>query len=766
MLQAQSKAESSLPISGAHVSSPPNQGAFDASASLRNRVYYFLKPALPAPLRMGVRRWFARRWREQVKETWPIMAQAAEKPEGWRGWPNGKKFCLVFTHDVEGRAGVRKCRELMQLEQRHGLRSSYNFIPEGPYRTPAHLREELTGCGFEVGIHDLKHDGRLFDSRVRFGARAAKINGYLADWNAVGFRSGFMLHNLDWLHDLNIQYDLSTFDTDPFEPQPQGRHTIFPFWVPFGEGKTPRPAVGQPEGEGYVEIPYTLPQDSTLFLLLKEKSPDIWMRKLDWIVQNGGMALVNIHPDYVDFSNGPGSSATYPVKFIEEFVSYIANKYRGEFWNPCPKDLASWFKSGQPDEIADREVEASPRSSKQALKGKRAAVLLYSFYPSDPRPRRAAEALVEAGMQVDLYCLRENEGEPREETVNGVRVYRLPIRNKRGNKLDYIFQYSRFLLRSFFFLARRSFRCHYDLVHVHNMPDALVFSALIPKLKGAAVILDLHDPMPELMRSIYELSENHFIVRLLRLLEKWSIGFSDLALTPNIAFKDLFVSRSCPASKMKIVMNSPQENIFVAPTRVERPIPSSAGEFRVMHHGSIVHRHGVDLLVRAMAEVRRAIPGAYLDIYGSETAFLLTVRELAAELGIAEAVRYHGAKTQQEIAQAILECNIGVVPNRRSSFTELNFPTRLFEYLAMGRPVIAPATKGILDYFQAGTLITFEPGDVKDLADKIVWAGTHPEQLAPLVERGRTIYQGHEWQGEKEGFLESVGSLLKARQPL
>ena len=171
------------------------------------------------------------RRRNRVRNIWPIMPGSERPPEGWPGWPDGKKFAVVLTHDVEGKAGLEKCWDLMQLEKAMGFRSSFNFIPEGSYRVPAALRQELAQSGFEVGVHDLKHDGLLFQSASRFRKNAIEINRHLREWNAVGFRSGFMLHNLDWLHQLEIDYDLSTFDTDPFEPQPEGRHTIFPFWV-------------------------------------------------------------------------------------------------------------------------------------------------------------------------------------------------------------------------------------------------------------------------------------------------------------------------------------------------------------------------------------------------------------------------------------------------------------------------------------------------------------------------------------------------------
>src|SRR5260370_5219572 len=153
-------------------------------------------------------------------------------PVGWPGWPEGKQFGLVLTHDVEGQSGLNKCAQVMELEMEMGFRSAFNFIPEGDYSVSAEFRNRLTHNGFEVGVHDLYHDGKLFLTKKGFNRSAVKINEYLKEWDASCFRSGFMLHNLNWLHQLNIQYDASTFDIDPFEPQPQGRHTIFPFWVP------------------------------------------------------------------------------------------------------------------------------------------------------------------------------------------------------------------------------------------------------------------------------------------------------------------------------------------------------------------------------------------------------------------------------------------------------------------------------------------------------------------------------------------------------
>ena len=318
---------------------------------LRHRIYYGLKPFVPRSIRLGIRRWFAIRKREQLRDIWPIMPASERAPDNWLGWPDGKQFALVLTHDVEGKEGLAKCRELMRLEQELGFRSSFNFIPEGNYKVPSELRDELTTNGFEVGIHDLKHDGRLFVSRRRFSRKATRINRYLRDWNATGFRSGFMLHKLDWLHELDIQYDASTFDTDPFEPQPEGRHTIFPFWVPAPvvrrSGVTPHEAnVKAPTSvprAGYVELPYTLPQDFTLFLLLREQTVNIWLQKVDWIARHGGMALVNVHPDYLCFSGATPKAMEYPSAHYKAFLEYVSRHYEGLFWNATPRRVAQFF---------------------------------------------------------------------------------------------------------------------------------------------------------------------------------------------------------------------------------------------------------------------------------------------------------------------------------------------------------------------------------------------------------------------------------------
>jgi hypothetical protein len=294
-------------------------------------LYYLIKPAIPHELRLRLRAHIASRQRLRNANVWPINESAIQRPEWWPGWPGAKAFAFVLTHDVEGRKGMERCRALAELEMSLGFRSSFNFVPEGEYDVPSLLLSFLAEHGFEVGVHDLHHNGTLYRSKAEFSAAAACINEYLERWQAVGFRSAFMFHNLEWLKELNILYDASTFDTDPFEPQPDSANTIFPFWVPRWD-KT-----------GYVELPYTLPQDSTLFLILGEKTNDIWKRKLDWVAQHGGLALVNVHPDYIAFGDVVGWTE-FPVMLYQEFLAHVSAQFGGDAWCALPRDVALFVR--------------------------------------------------------------------------------------------------------------------------------------------------------------------------------------------------------------------------------------------------------------------------------------------------------------------------------------------------------------------------------------------------------------------------------------
>lgn len=297
-------------------------------------LYYFIKPVLLRRLQIAVRRAILKKKLPHVQGIWPINETAGTTPANWNGWPEGKKFALVITHDVETARGLDKCRKLAKLDLKYGIKSSFNIVP-CKYTVPIATVWWLQNQGFEVGVHDYNHDGKLYRSRKVFDKRAVIINKYLKEWNSTGFRSAAMHHNLDWISTLDISYDCSTFDTDPFEPQPDGVNTIFPYWYQ-------NPVTGK----GFVEIPYTLPQDFSLFVIKGDKDCRIWKEKLKWIAEKGGMATVIVHPDYINFEkNKKGRVDEYSSNLYAELLQHITTEYKSAYWNPLPIELSLYCKN-------------------------------------------------------------------------------------------------------------------------------------------------------------------------------------------------------------------------------------------------------------------------------------------------------------------------------------------------------------------------------------------------------------------------------------
>ena len=295
------------------------------------RLFYILKPIVPRKIQLYLRKYLILTKLPAYRDAWPILKGSEKKPEGFTGWPDNKKFAFVLTHDVEHKKGYKRVLSIMEIEKQFGFVSSYNFVPERDYVVERELLNTLKNNGFEYGVHGLNHDGKLFSSEEVFLKRASRINQYLKEWDAVGFRAPAMHHNLDWIGELDIQYDLSTFDTDPFEPQPDGMGTIFPFVVN-----------GDNDDKSYVEMPYTLVQDFTLFILMKEKDIRIWQEKIDWIADNGGMVLVNVHPDYICFGNNEGIEE-FSIRFYTDLLSYVKKNYYNQYWNALPRDVSNYI---------------------------------------------------------------------------------------------------------------------------------------------------------------------------------------------------------------------------------------------------------------------------------------------------------------------------------------------------------------------------------------------------------------------------------------
>ncbi len=321
---------------------------------------------------------------------------------------------------------------------------------------------------------------------------------------------------------------------------------------------------------------YTLPQEFDIVsFVLTNAPPRFGCGSLIGLRSTGGMALLNVHPDYIRFPGErvPTAAANYTVELYENFLRQVSERYAKSYWAALPRQVAAWYKESVASKpfsaIASQPATSVPASRSGIAitpdrKAGRAAVVVYANYESDARPMREAEALVQAGYETDVVALRADESYSSVELIKGVKVHRVPLSHKRGGRGGYLVRYGRFFLSSFFRLTAWTLRGDLKVVHIHNMPDFLVFSAIVPRLAGAKIILDLHDPMPELYASLFEGQDKEFACKVLLWLERWSIAFADKVLTPNVAFKKLFVSRGGDPEKIEIIMNSPDVALFDA----------------------------------------------------------------------------------------------------------------------------------------------------------------------------------------------------------
>ncbi|HWA29265.1 MAG TPA: glycosyltransferase [Lacunisphaera sp.] len=642
---------------------------------------------------------------------------------------------------MEGPEGLAKSRKLAELEMQLGFRSSFNFVPEGTYAVTPELRGWLKEQGFEVGIHDLNHDGKLFSSAEGFARKAERINHYVEEWGATGFRAGFMLRNLDWYHQLNIRYDASTFDTDPFEPQPDGAGTIFPFWVDSAGAEPAKNSGGS--RNGYVELPYTLPQDSTLFLLFKEKTPAIWLQKLDWVASKGGMALVNVHPDYLQFPGEAPKPWTFPVEHYVALLQHVRDHYAGGYWHVLPRDMAAFVAGLKP---------AHPPQKK------RICLITYSFYEYDTRVFRYGQALAARGDEVDVLSLRTGPDQSAEATHDGCRVHRLQQRviNEKS-KESFLKPLLLFLWRCSSWLAREQRRRPYDIVHVHNVPDFLIFAAWRPKLSGARLILDIHDLVPELFVSKFGAKAESLTVRMLKLMERASASFAHHVILANHLWLDVYTGRAAKPAKCSVIINYVESRIFHPRPRRRDPQDQ---RLIIIFPGSLQFHQGLDIALRAFKEVAPVLPTAEFHIYGEGQAKTDLIK-LAAETGCGDRIHFHPLIPTKEIAGIMADADLGVVPKRADSFGNEAYSTKILEFMSLGVPVIASSTKIDRYYFNDSVLRFFPSGDVQALASAMIELLRDAAARRELAQRASAHARLNSWEERKSDYLQLVDGLCQ-----
>lgn len=391
-------------------------------------------------------------------------------------------------------------------------------------------------------------------------------------------------------------------------------------------------------------------------------------------------------------------------------------------------------------------------------------MLAYTEYSTDARVRREAEALaVVPDFKVRVLCLTEGD-KARIWEKNKVTVEEIPQKKYVGdNQLRYLLSYVRFMKLAFFRLTRLFLRKELDVVHVHNMPDLLVFSAIVPRLLGAKLVLDIHDTMPETYEATFSKKKSRLLrkilCRFLGLEEALSCLVAHRVICVNEPQRQVVVKRGVPHGKTFVCMNVPDPSIFG--DMADPPAPGRETHcFRLVYHGTIAHRLNIDLAIRAVAELRERIQGLEFIIVGDGKG-VEELRLLSDSLGLQEVTKFFGKKSLEEVVRLLREMHLGVVPNDRNPATELMLPVKMMECMALGVPVIVPRLSTIEWYFPQEAVTYFEPGDPRSLAEGILDLYLNPEKREAKASAARKFLRQFAWENQRAGLLGLYEDLLR-----
>ena len=393
---------------------------------------------------------------------------------------------------------------------------------------------------------------------------------------------------------------------------------------------------------------------------------------------------------------------------------------------------------------------------------RRHCMVVHAYYPlGETRVEREALALRDRGVEVDVVCLRK-PGQPREDVIDGVAVYRVPISRRKGSGiLMQSLEYLKFFILALGRVTSLHLRRRYVVVQVHNLPDFLVFTALVPRLMGARVILDLHDLMPEFYTERFGRGMNSPEVRLIRVQEWISCKFADHIITVTDLWRQALIERGQPGHKITVVMNVADERAFnpsVVPDQTLRP----RNGFQLIYHGNIDQRYGLDLAVQAIDRVRRELPDVHLTVHGGGE-----YRQVIEAMIERAKLRDHVEISREFVptpvlAKRIKAADLGIVPYRDGVFTGAILPTKLMEYAALGLPVIAARTPTISRFFDDSMVEFFTPGDADELANCISRLYRDRDRLADLARNISTFTRQWSWRRQRAEYVHLVDRLTVA----
>jgi glycosyltransferase involved in cell wall biosynthesis len=758
-------------------------GRSPAAALARTAVlrgYYLVRPLLPRPVQLRMRRAFTKVQNRSTFPAWPVedglhnlyqwlfalAAQLARQPVPFLNlWPDGRSWAMVLTHDVETDVGYADISRLRTIESERGYRSSWNFVALR-YRVGDDVVHDLQEAGFEVGVHGLKHDGRDLASQQLMEQRRPEMRRYAQRWNAVGFRSPATQRAWELMPQLGFDYDSSYTDTDPYEPQPGGCCTYLPY-----------------VNADLVELPITMPQDHTMFAILQHADGEVWLRKARHVRDRQGMVLVLTHPDYAREDQR-----------ITDGYRALLDEFRGDEtrWHALPREVAAWWRDRAASSLqrqGDAWVITGPASSRgtvgfataapgglpaQQPAGQRLSqspqrqlrkpsaqrsghvLVVVENLPLgvDQRVRKQVKDLWEAGFRVSVVTRKAPENDQYRD-LPGFRVLEYPAPAEAQSMTGYAREYA----LSFGWAALRCvaarLRGRIDVVQFCLPPDVYFPIAWLMRRLGAVVVTDHRDLMPEVFAARYG-KPRPAIVAALGWLQRRTEHAVDHTIATNNYFRERLIASGAKPDKVTIITNGPVLE------RVDQAVadPALRGEHKFLccWIGMMGRQDRVDLLLEAIDHVvhdlGRTDCGFFIIGDGECSAEL---RAQTSRLGLESWVHFPGWMSEKQVFSYLATADLGV----DTSLQEDISPVKIFEYMAFGLPFVA------FDVLETrvmgeGAAALVPSGDVRAYARDMVALLEDSERRAQLGETGRRRVESElSWERQSDAYLELMGRLCR-----
>ncbi|NIM20008.1 MAG: glycosyltransferase [Candidatus Latescibacteria bacterium] len=401
-----------------------------------------------------------------------------------------------------------------------------------------------------------------------------------------------------------------------------------------------------------------------------------------------------------------------------------------------------------------------------SLEGRRVCLVGRSRYPSDLYMRREAESLASSGCRISVICQR-GKGEPIHEKRDDIDIYRMPVKRFERAINRYLFEYGAFFALSSLQLIALHIMKHFHAVQVNTAPGCLIFIAGIPKLTGTRLIFSMRKPAPEFFEATSRSWYGKLLVPLINLVEKLSLRFADHALTGSREMRDNLGRKGADVNKISVVVNMPDESSF-HPEDYEKLYEKIAaikkeerrkGMFRILFRGPVEENSGLDVVVKAIANLKQRLPGVQFRISGKGN-YSVGIRELAKTLKVEGQVENIEFASNDRIIEEVLAADAGIIPTRENPHSNLVHPPEIYELIAMRIPVIASRLESVAAYFPEDAIVYFESGNDKDLADKIHYLFAHPEEIEHRNQAAREICTTYGWEREGKKYLGIYQTLL------